>query len=634
VSNSTRRPLLLLLFFFFCLALLPGKQKKPTTSMKGSFTAALLLLSLIVRVGASAESFPASPRTMNRKLGEKIFLSNGASLAVDIALPFDDAQFKLDGQCSATAAIEGTTSIGEGTSDVTYIFVLDNSGSISPVLREAIRAFFVTLTGTIFDEGSAKNAGVVFFGSDASIAQGLTDNQKAITTAISTPTNFGITECQAGLERAEEILTTSAIEGGTVVLIFAGDGECDSLPTDAADALANRGVIIETLAIGSGVDCSGDLAGITRNGGQCNDIDDPVDFDITNVIGTTLKGAEIRQDSDTYASLTTSPNVDTQGPTTKTFDTSVVISGVTSSTVCVRATGDDILTEEGDRTVEQCITIEGIDGTPPDITCPADQAFNTDQGVCTATKTLKAPSVTDNCDSLSVTAIKDTFIQGPTQVDYSVTDKSGNKSTCKFEVSVADNEPPAITCPADQAFNTDPGVCTATKTLDAPSVTDNCDSLSVAAIKDTFIQGTTTVDYSVTDDSLNMSTCGFEVSVVDNEPPSASCEPASNPAGNEPQADNQDGFFVLDGGDNCAVSAIYVVDSVSGHRFGPYDPLTTFKYVEAPGAPNKEKLGPGDVDYKLTGNGDAYVLVIDTNGNESTSECLVPPKPARHLRRE
>jgi hypothetical protein len=227
---------------------------------------------------------------------------------------------------------------------------------------------------------------------------------------------------------------------------------------------------------------------------------------------------------------------------------------------------------------------------------------------------------------------------GTTTVKLTVTNALDFTDTCYTRVIVVDHEAPVITCPADPTFSTDPGLCSATRTLFQPNVTDNCENnLSVPEIVGTFNEGKTQQTYSVTDSKSNSdagSSCTFFVIVEDHEAPSASCEPANNPAGKEPNANNQDGFFVLDGDDNCAVWEIYVVDSASGHRFGPYDPLTTFKYIEAPGAPIKEKVGTGDVDYRLTGNGDAYVLVIDTNGNEGTADCLVPPPPARRLHGE
>ena len=45
---------------------------------------------------------------------------------------------------------------------------------------------------------------------------------------------------------------------------------------------------------------------------------------------------------------------------------------------------------------------------------------------------------------------------------------------CTFTITVIDNQPPAITCPANISVNNTPGLCSAVVTYPLPTVTDNC----------------------------------------------------------------------------------------------------------------------------------------------------------------
>jgi hypothetical protein len=116
------------------------------------------------------------------------------------------------------------------------------------------------------------------------------------------------------------------------------------------------------------------------------------------------------------------------------------------------------------------------------------------------------------------------------------------------------------------------------------------------------------------------------IDVNDVTPPSVSCPPGPNPAGNEPSADNQDGFYRMVASDNVDSSVpVYIKDLGSGTVFGPFPSGTTFKLTQAPGAPVKAKDFTGDVKWKFTFNGDAELSATDAAGNTATAICEVPP---------
>lgn len=117
-----------------------------------------------------------------------------------------------------------------------------------------------------------------------------------------------------------------------------------------------------------------------------------------------------------------------------------------------------------------------------------------------------------------------------------------------------------------------------------------------------------------------------KIKVNDVTPPSVSCPPGPNPAGTEPSADNEDGFFKMVASDNVDPSVpVYIKDLGSGVVFGPFPSGTTFKLTQAPGAPVKMKDFAGDVRWRFTFNGDAQLIATDAAGNTATATCEVPP---------
>src|SRR2546428_3905333 len=83
-------------------------------------------------------------------------------------------------------------------------------------------------------------------------------------------------------------------------------------------------------------------------------------------------------------------------------------------------------------------------------------------------------------------------------------------STCPQTVTVVDNQPPSITCPANQTVLAT-SASSALVTYPAPTVTDNCPGTAAPTCTppsgSTFPLGTTTVTCSATDASGNPSSC-------------------------------------------------------------------------------------------------------------------------------
>ena len=113
-----------------------------------------------------------------------------------------------------------------------------------------------------------------------------------------------------------------------------------------------------------------------------------------------------------------------------------------------------------------------ISGMPANITQTADA------GVCTAAVSWTDPTAGDNCAVATFTSSHnsgDTFDVGTTTVSYTATDIHGNTTTSTFDVTVTDDEDPAIAgMPSDITQNADAGLCSAVVSWTAPTDSDNC----------------------------------------------------------------------------------------------------------------------------------------------------------------
>jgi len=97
----------------------------------------------------------------------------------------------------------------------------------------------------------------------------------------------------------------------------------------------------------------------------------------------------------------------------------------------------------------QCsFTVTVKDVTPPYLVCPPDIDVTLAAGQCSATVSYNTPTATDECGSTTVIASPasgSTFLPGPTTVNVTATDASGNTATCSFTVTVKDVTPPSFT---------------------------------------------------------------------------------------------------------------------------------------------------------------------------------------------
>ncbi|MGB1070301.1 MAG: HYR domain-containing protein [Planctomycetota bacterium] len=164
---------------------------------------------------------------------------------------------------------------------------------------------------------------------------------------------------------------------------------------------------------------------------------------------------------------------------------------------------------------------------------PTDISVSNEAGTCQAVVTWDEPSAADNCGIADLTSdhsATDSFPVGTTTVTYTATDVNGNQTTHSFNVTVSDDDLPAIHgLPGPVFVNSNPGFCTAAVSWPEPTFSDNCDAVTVEVNHQSgsaFSVGVTLVTYTVTDAAGNTADASFELTVLDNELPTITNVPA------------------------------------------------------------------------------------------------------------
>ncbi|MCB0518281.1 MAG: HYR domain-containing protein, partial [Saprospiraceae bacterium] len=162
------------------------------------------------------------------------------------------------------------------------------------------------------------------------------------------------------------------------------------------------------------------------------------------------------------------------------------------------------------------------------LVCPANITVNTDPGFCDVFALVYTVTITDpgTCigplTQLSGLPSGAIFPLGVTVNSFEI-EGPGGFENCSFTVTVVDAENPTIVdCPTNIVVNTDPGFCDAQVFWLVPVATDNCVIATFTSTHnsgDIFPTGITTVTYTATDGSANVSTCTFDIEVTDAEAP-------------------------------------------------------------------------------------------------------------------
>ncbi|TAF88128.1 MAG: HYR domain-containing protein, partial [Flavobacteriia bacterium] len=195
------------------------------------------------------------------------------------------------------------------------------------------------------------------------------------------------------------------------------------------------------------------------------------------------------------------------------------------------------VTDDSGNSIDCSFNVTLEDNIDPTITCPANITQTADAGLCSAQVNILVPVTNDNCSVVSVTNdytstndASGVYPVGTTTVTYTVIDIAGNTVSCSFDVTISDDEQPVIVCPNDVTQTTDAGVCEAAIVVQPMVATDNCavativnDYNNTSNASDFYPEGTTVVNWTVTDINGNISTCSTTIIVTDNEQPVIDC---------------------------------------------------------------------------------------------------------------
>jgi hypothetical protein len=164
------------------------------------------------------------------------------------------------------------------------------------------------------------------------------------------------------------------------------------------------------------------------------------------------------------------------------------------------------------------------DGTPPTITCSADQTVEcvtrSGTAVISAVATDTCSTPTNDCG----TPTEKTFPLGATTNTCTAIDANGDKASCTSTVTVVDTTLPMVKCtdPAYIKTSDHSGLCSASLAVNA-TATDTCDGVLPTTCDQTELSlsqpGWLTASCSATDGANNKETCSTKLTLVDDTAP-------------------------------------------------------------------------------------------------------------------
>jgi hypothetical protein len=181
--------------------------------------------------------------------------------------------------------------------------------------------------------------------------------------------------------------------------------------------------------------------------------------------------------------------------------------------------------------VSSCeLEVRVVDTTPPAIACPVDAVVIECEGGEGGTAQYPTPTATDLCDAEPVVECEPPsgalLPLGRHVVRCTARDAAGNAAGCDIVVEVVDSAPPELVCAVDITREcTGPGGAAVEFPL--PTASDTCSpapNLACLPMSGSmFPLGKTVVTCTADDQSGNLMTCKFNITVVDTTPPSIQC---------------------------------------------------------------------------------------------------------------
>ncbi|MCB9204173.1 MAG: HYR domain-containing protein [Flavobacteriales bacterium] len=263
--------------------------------------------------------------------------------------------------------------------------------------------------------------------------------------------------------------------------------------------------------------------------------------------------------------------------------------GTTSSLDSVLVT---ISVSDGTNTVPCEFYAVANDVTAPSISCPDDMIEQVDANCEFTLPSYLSDinSLSDNCsDNADINLVQTQANNNPISgagteetVTITATDLNGNQASCTFTVTLEDDIAPTLVCPATitKNFNANCQYVLEDLTNNVTNAADNCTSvgnlsLSQAPFVGTSIGTSTTVTFTLTDESGNFTECVSSLELVDNTPPTAVCPQTQvETVGPNCSFDLVDYTGLVNASDNCS--------SVTVQQLGATAAGSTFNLSDSP----------------------------------------------------
>jgi gliding motility-associated-like protein len=188
---------------------------------------------------------------------------------------------------------------------------------------------------------------------------------------------------------------------------------------------------------------------------------------------------------------------------------------------------------DGNGNASQCtFDVTLVEGSAPTIACPTDQTEYADDQCQFILPDYSGLSIVNRADTLIQTPAPGTILSGASTshiITLTAKNLAGDSAICNFNVLLLDATPPIIVCPNDTVVSALPGGCsTVVNNVSPVSGSDNCGVSGIQyrlsgstigtglddASGTTFNKGVTTVWYRITDNSGNVDSCRFDVTVL------------------------------------------------------------------------------------------------------------------------
>ncbi len=306
----------------------------------------------------------------------------------------------------------------------------------------------------------------------------------------------------------------------------------------AVNATTNNGCMALNIALGTPVtadNCS--IASVTHNAPNAFNVGiTVVTWTITDGSGNTATATQNVTITDVIAPVVIAPqNINSSSNTSCTatglnIGTAIAldnctVASITSNAPAAFPVGTTIVTWSATDisgnigTATQNVTI--VDNINPSIIPPNDLTAVTNSGCTADNLNLGTPITSDNCGVAFVTNnAPSAFAVGETFVTWTVIDVNGNSTNTIQKVTITDDVAPILIPAANITVFANNSCNAFNVNLGNPVVSDNCGIASLVNDGPTVYDlGTTTVNWTVTDNNGNVVTASQTVTVIDNQIP-------------------------------------------------------------------------------------------------------------------